>query len=60
MKRTHQSQIREILLQLTDLQNRLNAVFWDEGTEMSIYEEIAIKKTLDELKAAIGDLTGVI
>ena len=60
MKRAHKSQIREILLQLTDLQNRLDAVFWDLGTEMSTYEEIAIKKTLAGLKAAIGDLTGVI
>ena len=60
MKRTHQSQIREILLQLTDLRNRLDAVFQDAGEGMSTYEEIVIKKTLAELKAAIGDLTGVI
>ena len=60
MKQTHKSQIREILLQLTDLQNRLNAAYWDAGEDISTYEEIAIRKTLAGLKAAIGDLTGAI
>ena len=60
MKRIHQSQIRELLLQLTDLRNRLDAIFQDAGEGMSAYEEITIKKTLARLKAAIGDLTGVI
>lgn len=60
MKRVHKSQVREILLQLTDLQNKLNTVFWEAGEDMSVHEEITIKRTLDELKTAIGDLVGVI
>ncbi len=60
MNRAKKSQLREILLQLTDLENRLKAIFWEPGLDMSAYEEIAIKKTLAELKTTIGDLTGVI
>ncbi|MDE7220833.1 MAG: hypothetical protein K2O45_14655 [Oscillospiraceae bacterium] len=60
MNRAHKSQIRELLLQLTDLKNRLNTTFWDAEKDMSTYEEISIKKTLAELKSAIDNLTGVI
>lgn len=60
MNRAQKSQLREILLQLTDLENRLKTIFWEPGLDMSPREEIAIKKTLAGLKATISDLTGVI
>ena len=60
MKRVHKSQVREILLQLTDLKNRLNSTYWDAGEDMSTYECIEIKRALAELNSAIQHLTGVI
>lgn len=60
MNRAHKSQIREILLQLTDLRNRLKATSWDAGENMSTYECIAIKRALDELNNAVQHLTGAI
>lgn len=60
MNRVHKSQVRELLLQLTDLKNRLNSTYWDTGEDLSTHECIAIKKALAELDKAINDLTGVI
>ena len=60
MTRTHKSQVREILLQLTELQNRLNTTYWDIGEAASTYEEIAMKRAIDNLKKTIENLTGVI
>ena len=60
MTRTHKSQIREILLQLTDLQNRLNTTYWNMGENISTSEEIAMKRALDSLKTTIKHLTGAI
>ena len=60
MKRAHRSEVRELLLQLTDLKGKLNAAFWDAGEDMSTHEKIQIKKTLDALNCAIKDLTEVI
>jgi len=56
MNRAQKSQIREILLQLADLKRRLKTIFWDPELDMSANEEVAIKKTLAGLKAAINDL----
>lgn len=60
MNRIHKSQVREILLQLTDLKNRLNFTFWDAGENLSTHEEIMIKRTLADLSNAIQHLTEVI
>ncbi len=60
MNRAHRSQVRELLLQLTDLKNRLNATFGDAGGDMSTHEEISIKKALAELNSTIKDLTEII
>ena len=60
MTKAHKSQVREILLQLTDLQNRLNTTYWDIGEDASTLEEIAMKRTIADLKSAIKHLTGVI
>ena len=60
MTRTHKSQVREILLQLTNLKNNLNSTFWAAGDDMSTHEEISIKKALAALNSAIGNLTEVI
>lgn len=60
MTRVHRSQVRELLLQLTDLKNRLNAIYWDLGEDSSIHEETLVKRTLEKLGSAINELTGVI
>ncbi len=60
MNRVHRSQLREILLQLTDLKERLNAAYWDAGEDITARESIKIKKAIDELNNTIHDLTGVI
>lgn len=60
MNRAHKSQVRELLLQLTDLKNRLNTTYWNAGEDASAHETIAIKKALAELDSAINNLTGVI
>ena len=60
MNRAHRSQLREILLQLTDLKNRLNAIYWDSGEDASIHEGTQIKRALEKLNGAINELTGVI
>lgn len=60
MNRAHRSQLREILLQLTDLKNRLNAIYWDLGEDASIHEGTLVKRTLEKLSSAINELTGVI
>ena len=60
MTRAQRSQLREILLQLTNLKNNLNSTFWTAGNDMSTHEEVSIKKALAELNSAIGNLTEVI
>ena len=68
MNRVHKSQVREILVQITNLKNLLNETYRKAGEEvttagtpfLSTYEEIAIKKALAELNSAINNLTGVI
>lgn len=60
MNRAQQSQLREILLQLTDLKNRIKEIYWGNGTVMSTHEEIALKKTLAGIEATINNLTEVI
>ncbi len=60
MNRVHKSQVKEILLQLTDLRNRLSAAYWDAGEDITARESIKIKKAIDELNNTIHDLTGVI
>ena len=58
MNRVHKSQVREILIQATDLKNKLNESYWK--ADLSVHEEVSIKKALAELNSAIKDLTGVI
>lgn len=60
MTRAQKSQVKEIMLQLTDLQNRLNTTYWSIGEDTSVHDEIAMKRALDNLKNAIENLTGVI
>ena len=60
MNRTHRSQIKELLIQLTDIKRKLDAAYWDPKESLSIREEVTIKKTLEKLDSAINDLTGVI
>lgn len=60
MNRIHKSQVRELLLQLTDLKNRLNGTFWQAGEDMSVHEEVTIKKAIAELDGTIKVLTEVI
>lgn len=60
MTRVHRSQICEILLQLTDLKNRLHATYWSAGENMSAREEVAVKRALDEINNTITILTGII
>ena len=60
MNRVHKSQVREILLQLTDLKNRLNSTYWNAGEDSNTHETISIKKALAELSSAIQYLTEVI
>ncbi len=60
MNRAHKSQIRELLLHLTDLKNRLNSVYWDSGEDASTHEAIVIKKALAEIDNTIIILTEVI
>lgn len=60
MNRIHRSQLKELLIQLTDLKFKLSATYWDTGEDLTAHEEITIKKTLEKLDSAINDLTGVI
>lgn len=60
MNRIHRSQLKELLIQLTDLKGRLNTTFQEAGGDMSTHEEITIKRTIAELDNAIKHLTEVI
>lgn len=60
MNRAHRSQVRELLLQLTDLKDRLNATYRDTGEDLEVREGIAFRKALAEIDSAIIILTGVI
>lgn len=60
MNRVHRSQVRELLIQLTDLKFRLNATYWDAGEDLTAHEEVTIKKALEKLDSAINKLTEVI
>lgn len=60
MNRAHRSQVREILLQLTDLKKKLNKTYRDAGENTSTHEEIAIRKALAEIDRTIIILTEVI
>lgn len=56
MNRAHKSQVRELLLQLTDLKNKLNQTFRDAGEDMGTHEEIFMKRALAELDNTIKNL----
>ena len=60
MNRAHKSQLREITLQLTELQNRLNAIHWELGESIPVEKSIEIGRALSDLKSAIKNLVGVI
>lgn len=60
MNRAHRSQVRELLLQLTDIKKKLNTTFWNAGEDMDTPEEIAIKRALAEINNVIVILTEVI
>ena len=60
MTRAHRSQLREILLQLTDLRNRLDAIQWEIGEDIPIEKGLKINKAVSNLKSAIENLVGAI
>ena len=60
MNRVRRSQIRELLLQLTDLKERLNATYWGAGEDMTAPEVSHIKRAIAGITNAIHDLKEVI
>ena len=60
MNRVHKSQVREILIMITDLKNKLNETYWNAGEDLSTHECIAIKKALAELNDTIRHLMEVV
>lgn len=60
MKRAQRSQLREILLQLTELTNSVEAIHWKIGDSIPVHQSIHISQATASLKNAIGHLTEVI
>lgn len=60
MDRVHRSQLREILLQLTELKNSIKAIHWEVGEKIPVEQSITIQKATASLQDTIGHLTEVI
>ena len=60
MTRAQQSQLKEILLQLTELKSRLEAIHWEVGESIPVEKSLKIGRAVSNLKSAIEDLVGVI
>lgn len=60
MDRVHRSQLRELLLQLTELKHGVESIHWEVGEDISVEQSIQISKATANLKEAIGHLTEVI
>jgi hypothetical protein len=60
MDRVHRSQLREILLQLTELKNSIKAIHWEVGEKIPVEQSITIHKATASLQDTIGHLTEVI
>ena len=58
MNRVHKSQVREILIQITDLKNKLNETYWK--ADLTARETVSIKKALAELNSTVSDLMEVV
>ncbi len=60
MTRAQRSQLKEILLQLTELKNKLEGIHWEVGENIPIEKSLKIGRTVSDLKNAINNLVGVI
>lgn len=60
MERAQRSQLREILLQLTELTNSVETIYWKVGESIPVHQSISISEATADLKRAIGHLTEVI
>ena len=60
MDRVHRSQLREILLQLTELKSSIKVIRWEVGEKIPVEQSITIQKATASLQDIIGHLTEVI
>ena len=57
MDRVHRSELKELLLHLTELKERLDVIHWEVGEEIPIEKSIRISKASQSLWETIGHLT---
>ena len=58
MIRAQQSQLKEILLQLAEVERRLEAIHWEVGEGIPVEKSLMIGRAVSSLKDAIKNLTG--